>query len=317
MKNNLIEVSNLEKYFEISGGIFSRNKQVVKAVDGISFNIPYGSSLGLVGQSGCGKTTTARALSLLDPKTGGDVSFYNDETKSMQSIDELEGDELKKFRRNIQMIFQDPYESLNPRWNIKDIILEPLNIHNIGNLSDREEAVYEILKTVGLTPPENYMPRFPHELSGGQRQRVSIARTLIMKPKFVVCDEPTSMLDVSIRISIMDLMLNLAKDLEVSYLYITHDLAVARYMCDRIAVMFNGKIVEIAETEELLSNPIRPYTKRLISSIPIPDPSYNRTKYEIDFTELDQIISTNSGNADMVEVKDNHYVATHDVKGLL
>ena len=317
MKNNLIEVSNLEKYFEISGGIFSRNKQVVKAVDGISFNIPYGSSLGLVGQSGCGKTTTARALSLLDPKTGGDVSFYNDETKSMQSIDELEGDELKKFRRNIQMIFQDPYESLNPRWNIKDIILEPLNIHNIGNLSDREEAVFEILKTVGLTPPENYMPRFPHELSGGQRQRVSIARTLIMKPKFVVCDEPTSMLDVSIRISIMDLMLNLAKDLEVSYLYITHDLAVARYMCDCIAVMFNGKIVEIAETEELLSNPIHPYTKRLISSIPIPDPSYNRTKYEIDFTELDQIISTNSGNADMVEVKDNHYVATHDVKGLL
>ena len=317
MNNNLIEVSNLEKYFEISGGIFSRNKQVVKAVDGISFNIPYGSSLGLVGQSGCGKTTTARALSLLDPKTGGDVSFYNDETKSMQSIDELEGDELKKFRRNIQMIFQDPYESLNPRWNIKDIILEPLNIHNIGNLSDREEAVFEILKTVGLTPPENYMPRFPHELSGGQRQRVSIARTLIMKPKFVVCDEPTSMLDVSIRISIMDLMLNLAKDLEVSYLYITHDLAVARYMCDRIAVMFNGKIVEIAETEELLSNPIHPYTKRLISSIPIPDPSYNRTKYEIDFTELDQIISSNSGNADMVEVKDNHYVATHDVKGLL
>ena len=161
------------------------------------------------------------------------------------------------------------------------------------------------------------MPRFPHELSGGQRQRVSIARTLIMKPKFVVCDEPTSMLDVSIRISIMDLMLNLAKDLEVSYLYITHDLAVARYMCDRIAVMFNGKIVEIAETEELLSNPIHPYTKRLISSIPIPDPSYNRTKYEIDFTELDKIISTNSGNADMVEVKENHYVATHDVKGLL
>ena len=317
MNNNLIEVSNLEKYFEISGGIFSRNKQVVKAVDGISFNIPYGSSLGLVGQSGCGKTTTARALSLLDPKTGGDVSFYNDETKSMQSIDELEGDELKKFRRNIQMIFQDPYESLNPRWNIKDIILEPLNIHNIGNLSDREEAVYEILKTVGFTPPDNYMPRFPHELSGGLSQIVSIARILIMKPKFVVCDEPTSMLDVSIRISIMDLMLNLAKDLEVSYLYITHDLAVARYMCDRIAVMYNGKIVEIAETEELLSNPIHPYTKRLISSIPIPDPSYNRTKYEIDFTELDQIISTNSGNADMVEVKDNHYVATHDVKGLL
>ena len=317
MKNNLIEVKNLEKYFEVSGGLFSRNKSVVKAVDGISFDIPFGSSLGLVGQSGCGKTTTARALSLLDPKTNGIVNFYNEETSSMQSIDELEGEELKKFRRNIQMIFQDPYESLNPRWNIKDIILEPLNIHNIGDLKDREEAVYEILKTVGLTPPENYMPRYPHELSGGQRQRVSIARTLIMKPKFVVCDEPTSMLDVSIRISIMDLMLNLAKDLEVSYLYITHDLAVARYMCDRIAVMFNGKIVEIAETEELLGNPIHPYTKRLISSIPIPDPSYERVRYELDFTELDSIINNNSNNDPMVEVKDNHFVATHDIKGTL
>ena len=317
MNNNLIEVRNLEKYFEVSGGLFSRNKSVVKAVDGISFDIPFGSSLGLVGQSGCGKTTTARALSLLDPKTNGNVNFFNEETSSMQSIDELEGEELKKFRRNIQMIFQDPYESLNPRWNIKDIILEPLNIHNIGDFKEREEAVYEILKTVGLTPPENYMPRYPHELSGGQRQRVSIARTLIMKPKFVVCDEPTSMLDVSIRISIMDLMLNLAKDLEVSYLYITHDLAVARYMCDRIAVMFNGKIVEIAETEELLGNPIHPYTKRLISSIPIPDPSYERVRYELDFTELDSIINNNSNNDPMVEVKANQFVATHDIKGTL
>ena len=317
MNKNLLEVKNLQKYFEVSAGVFSRNKSIVKAVDGISFDIPYGSSLGLVGQSGCGKTTTARALSLLDPKTDGEIRFYNEDTLSMESIDELEGDELKDFRRNIQMIFQDPYESLNPRWNIKDIILEPLNIHNIGNLQDREEAVYEILKTVGLTPPENYMPRFPHELSGGQRQRVSIARTLIMKPKFVVCDEPTSMLDVSIRISIMDLMLNLAKDLEVSYLYITHDLAVARYMCDRIAVMFNGKIVEIAETEELLNNPIHPYTKRLISSIPIPDPTYNREKYVLDFDELDNIISNNTNGNSMVEVKDNHFVATHDVKGLL
>ena len=317
MNKNLIEVKNLQKYFEISSGLFSRNKSIVKAVDGISFDIPHGSSLGLVGQSGCGKTTTARALSLLDPKTGGDVSFYNEESSSMESIDELDGEELKKFRRNIQMIFQDPYESLNPRWNIKDIILEPLNIHNIGNLSDREEAVYEILKTVGLTPPENYMPRFPHELSGGQRQRVSIARTLIMKPKFVVCDEPTSMLDVSIRISIMDLMLNLAKDLEVSYLYITHDLAVARYMCDRIAVMFNGKIVEIADTEDLLNNPIHPYTKRLISSIPIPDPAYTREEYKIDFNELDKLIINNHEEKDMIEVSSNHFIATHDVKGLL
>ena len=316
MKKNVIEVKNLEKYFEVSGGFFSRKKATVKAVDDITFEIPFGESLGLVGQSGCGKTTTARALCLLDPKTGGEVNFYNNETSTMQSIDELEGEELKKFRRNIQMIFQDPYESLNPRWTIKDIILEPLNIHNIGDLDEREEAVAEILQTVGLTPPENYMPRYPHELSGGQRQRVSIARTLIMKPKFVVCDEPTSMLDVSIRISIMDLMLNLAKDLEVSYLYITHDLAVARYMCNRIAVMFNGKIVEIAETEELLKNPVHPYTKRLISSIPVPDPQYERKEYDLNFDELDEIISNNPGT-DMVDIGKNHFVATHDVKDIL
>ncbi len=298
MKKNVIEVKNLEKYYEVSGGFFSRKKDIVKAVDDISFEIPFGESLGLVGQSGCGKTTTARALCLLDPKTGGDVKFYNNETQDMENIDNLQDEELKKFRRNIQMIFQDPYESLNPRWTIKDIILEPLNIHNIGDLKDREEAVVEILKTVGLTPPGNYLPRYPHELSGGQRQRVS-------------------MLDVSIRISIMDLMLNLAKDLEVSYLYITHDLAVARYMCNRIAVMFNGKIVEIAETEELLNNPIHPYTKRLISSIPVPDPSYDRKVYDVNYDELDAIISKHGTENPLVDIGNEHYIATHDVKGLI
>ena len=314
MKDNLIEVRNLVKHFEVSKSVFSRNKKIVKAVDGISFDIKAGETLGLVGQSGCGKTTTARSLCLLDPKTSGSVNFYNPESKNMESIDEIDDDGIRVFRRNMQMIFQDPYESLNPRWTIKDIIKEPLDIHNIGSLAEREDAIVEILRTVGLTPPENYLKRYPHEISGGQRQRVSIARTLVMKPKFVICDEPTSMLDVSIRISIMDLMLNLAKELDVSYLYITHDLAVARYMCNRIAVMFNGKIVEIAETEELLQNPIHPYTKRLISSIPIPDPSYKRERYEINFDELDKIISNNT-DEQMVDVGNEHLVATHDTKG--
>ena len=313
MADNLIEVRNLVKHFEVSKSLFSRNKKIVKAVDGISFDIKAGETLGLVGQSGWGKTTTARSLCLLDPKTSGNINFYNPDSQSMESFDNINEDGLKTFRRNIQMIFQDPYESLNPRWTIKDIIKEPLDIHNIGSLSEREEAIIEILRTVGLTPPENYLGRYPHEISGGQRQRVSIARTLVMKPKFVVCDEPTSMLDVSIRISIMDLMLNLAKELEVSYLYITHDLAVARYMCNRIAVMFNGKIVEIAETEELLQNPIHPYTKRLISSIPIPDPSFNREKYLINFDELDKIISNNPDEK-MVDIGGGHFVATHDTK---
>ena len=311
--NNLIEVRNLVKHFEVSSGLFSRNKKVIKAVDGVDFDIKAGETLGLVGQSGCGKTTTARSLCLLDPKTSGTVKFFNPDSQKMDSIDELDDDGIRVFRRNMQMIFQDPYESLNPRWTIKDIIKEPLDIHNIGALNDREEAVVEILRTVGLTPPENYLSRYPHEISGGQRQRVSIARTLIMKPKFVICDEPTSMLDVSIRISIMDLMLNLAKDLDVSYLYITHDLAVARYMCNRIAVMFNGKIVEIADTEDLLQNPIHPYTKRLISSIPIPDPSYKRERYQINYDELDQIISKNPDKK-MIDIGNEHFVATHDTK---
>ena len=316
MSNNLIEVRNLVKHFEVSKSVFSRNKKIVKAVDGISFDIKAGETLGLVGQSGCGKPTTARSLCLLDPKTSGSVNFYNPDTKNMESIDNIDEDGMRIFRRNMQMIFQDPYESLNPRWTIKDIIKEPLDIHNIGSLNEREDAVMEILRTVGLTPPENYLNRYPHEISGGQRQRVSIARTLVMKPKFVICDEPTSMLDVSIRISIMDLMLNLAKELDVSYLYITHDLAVARYMCNRIAVMFNGKIVEIAETEELLQNPIHPYSKRLISSIPIPDPKYVRERYEINFDELDKIVKDNP-NEQMVDVGNNHFVATHETKEYL
>ena len=254
---------------------------------------------------------------MLEEKTHGLIKFFDENQNKMIPIDDLSEEQIKNFRRNVQMIFQDPYEAMNPRWTIKDTILEPLIIHNIGTDKEQEEAVIEILKTVGLTPPENYLSRYPHELSGGQRQRVAIARALIMKPKFVICDEPTSMLDVSIRISIMDLMVSLAKDLNVSYLYITHDLAVARYMCDRIAVMYNGKIVELAETEELLKNPIHPYTKRLISSIPVPDPTYERKVYEITKQDLEEIENLSNNKGDLYEIGNKHFVYTHKIKGLL
>ncbi len=316
MNKNIIEIENLKTHFESRSSLFNRNKIITKAVDGISFDLEFGKSLGIVGQSGCGKTTTARTITMLEEKTSGDIRYFNESTNEMISLDSLDEEEVKNFRRNVQMIFQDPYEAMNPRWMIKDTILEPLSIHNIGTEEDRDTAVYEMLKTVGLTPPENYLTRYPHELSGGQRQRVAIARALVMKPKFIICDEPTSMLDVSIRISIMDLMINLAKDLGVSYLYITHDLAVARYMCERIAVMYNGKIVEIAETEELLKNPIHPYTKRLISSIPIPDPKYVRKVYEVNQNDLDQIYSLDDNDA-LFDIGNNHYVATHKVEGLI
>ena len=317
MKKNVIEIENLKTYFDVSKGFLKGGKDVVRAVDDISFEIAQGKSLGLVGQSGCGKTTTARSITMLEEKTDGNIKFVDESQNKMTSIDDLTEEQIKNFRRNVQMIFQDPYEAMNPRWTIKDTILEPLIIHNIGTDKEQQEAVIEILKTVGLTPPENYLSRYPHELSGGQRQRVAIARALIMKPKFVICDEPTSMLDVSIRISIMDLMVSLAKDLDVSYLYITHDLAVARYMCDRIAVMYNGKIVELAETEELLKNPIHPYTKRLISSIPVPDPTYERKVYEITKQDLEDIENLSDNKDDLYDTGNKHYVSTHKIKGLI
>ncbi len=198
-----------------------------------------------------------------------------------EDIARLRGGELKGFRRHVQMIFQDPYESLNPRRTIFDTVAEPLVVQGIGDLAEREHLVAHYLDLVGLSPPETFMWRFPHELSGGQRQRVAIARALVVVPTFVVADEPTSMLDVSIRTGIMHLMQNLADQMGVTYLYITHDLAVARYMSDRLAVMYLGKIVEMGEMEELLSKPLHPYTKALLSAVPVPDPTITRPIPEI------------------------------------
>ncbi len=277
----IIKVERLEKRFPVSAGLFRKPKSFVHAVDDLNFEIPLGSSLGLVGESGCGKTTTGKLIVKLYEPTGGHIFLRDPDREGYTDVAVLRGPDLKVFRRRVQMIFQDPYESLNPRRTVFDTIAEPLAVQRIGTVADREAKVAEMLSLVGLVPAATFMFRFPHELSGGQRQRVAIARALIVEPQFIVADEPTSMLDVSIRIGVMELMSELADHMGVSYLYITHDLAVARYMCQRIAVMYTGKIVELAESEELLSKPLHPYSKALISAVPVPDPRLSRDVIEI------------------------------------
>lgn len=276
----LVNVVGLEKRFTVSAGVFSRVKGYIHAVDDVSFEIPSGRSLGLVGESGCGKTTTGKLLARLMDPTNGHI-FLNDERMGRIDLAEIRGKELKTFRQRVQIIFQDPYESLNPRRTIYDTVEEPLRVQGTGILLEREARVVKLLELVGLAPASSFLFRFPHELSGGQRQRVAIARALVVNPVFVVADEPTSMLDVSIRIGVMQLMSELAERLNVSYLYITHDLAVARYMCHEIAVMYLGKIVEQGETEEMIKNPLHPYTQALFSAVPVPNPRRNRVAVEI------------------------------------
>ena len=279
--NVLVDVQNLQMLFPVAGGVFQKSKSFIHAVDGLNFEIQKGRSLGLVGESGCGKTTTGKLLVRLLNPTNGHI-YINDPEMGQVDLAGLKGKQLKNFRRRVQMIFQDPYESLNPRRTVFDTVVEPLSVQNIGNIQERAERAANLLEIVGLTPATSFMFRFPHELSGGQRQRVAIARALIIEPAFIAADEPTSMLDVSIRTGVMQLMTDLADRLGVSYLYITHDLAVARYMCQEIAVMYLGKIVEQAETEELLQRPQHPYTQALISAVPIPDPRFVRESVPIE-----------------------------------
>jgi peptide/nickel transport system ATP-binding protein len=278
----LIRAEALTRLFPISRGRFRRATSFIHAVDQVSFSLHRGQSLGLVGESGCGKTTVGKLLVKLLEPTSGRILFAAPSAESGNSDDGpvdiawIKGSRVKEFRRQAQMIFQDPYESLNPRRVILDTVAEPLKVQGIGLSKERLESVSSLLGQVGLTPAANFLFRYPHELSGGQRQRVAIARALVVGPTYVVADEPTSMLDVSIRAGIMNLMLKLAQTQGVTYLFVTHDLAVARYMCQRIAVMYGGTIVEIGPTEELLQNPQHPYTRALLSAVPVPVPGFRR-----------------------------------------
>jgi peptide/nickel transport system ATP-binding protein len=276
-----LEVRGLSKFFPVETGLFSRVRSRVHAVDDISFDIRRGETLALVGESGCGKTTTAKLLLRLLEPTGGALLLHEADGSITDLAALRRGPRMKAFRRKVQMIFQDPYESLNPWMSIYDIVEEPLLVQRVPHLLERQLRVSEMLHTVGLTPASSFLFRLPRELSGGQRQRVAIARALILDPEFVVADEPTSMLDSSVRAGIMNLMLELAERLNSSYLFITHDLAVARYMSRELAVMYLGKIVESGPTEEILSHPLHPYTRALLSAVPVPDPHFRRERPRI------------------------------------
>ncbi len=262
----LLTVRGLKMHFPITRGIiFQRQVGAIKAVDGLDFTMYKGETLGLVGESGCGKSTTGRAILQLYRPTEGSVNFEGVE------LTQTRGEELRKMRRRMQMIFQDPYASLNPRMTVGSIIGEPLEVHGIGaNKRERQERVQELLKTVGLNP--YFVNRYPHEFSGGQRQRIGVARALAVNPAFIVCDEPISALDVSIQAQIINLLEDLQEELGLTYLFIAHDLSVVRHISDRIAVMYLGKIVELADRDDLYENPMHPYTQALLSAVPIPDP---------------------------------------------
>jgi len=322
----IIEVEGLKKYFPIKRGFFttviSGESVSVKAVDDISFFIKKGEVLGLVGESGSGKTTTGRLIVRLADPTEGRIRYKG------KDISKLSSREMKPLRKEMQIVFQDPFESLDPRMIIKDIVAEPVHIQKVAKTeAEVEERVKQILREVELVPPEEFMYRFPHELSGGQRQRVAIARAFILDPEFIVADEPVSMLDVSIRAEILNLMLSLVQRRGSSFLYITHDLALSRHICDRIAVMYLGKLVELGETDTVIRKPLHPYTQALIAAVPVPDPSSKRIG-EVISGEIPSPINPPSGcrfhtrcpyahtrcaeeDPPLIEVEKDHWVACH------
>jgi oligopeptide/dipeptide ABC transporter ATP-binding protein len=269
--NKLLEVKNLKKYFNLRGGfLFQSSSGVIKAVDDISFSIKKGETFGMVGESGCGKSTTARVILRLISQTSGSVIYDGTD------LFELDNKQMFKVRRDIQIIFQDPYASLSPRMTIGDIISEPLEIHGIGTKPERIKRVKELLDVVGLNP--EHLNRYPHEFSGGQRQRIGIARALALTPRIILCDEPVSALDVSVQAQILNLLADLQKEFDLTYLFIAHDLSVVKHVSNRVGVMYLGKLVEIANSKDLYTKPLHPYTMGLLSAVPIPDPEMERQR---------------------------------------
>ena len=266
----ILQVENLQKYYPVEKSflekMFARNRHFVKAVDNISFNVRRGEIFTLAGESGCGKTTTGKLVLRLFSATGGHILF------DKVDITNMKGEELRTLRRKMQMIFQDPYASFNPRMRIGDAVGHPLQIHGLADGEEKKKKVDAVLERVGLSPAKKFSDLYPHQMSGGQRQRAAMARSLILQPEFIVADEPVSMIDVSLRTSIIDLMLDLRRDLGLTYLFITHDLAIAKYISDRIAVMYLGKIVELGDKDAIFNNPLHPYTKALLAAIPVPNP---------------------------------------------
>ena len=277
-QESLLQVRNLKKSFPVRKGLLQRVVDEVRAVDGVSFTIRQGETLGLVGESGCGKTTTGRAVLRLVEPTGGDIVFRSRrqarEGESYREIDVAAAtpEQLRALRRDMQIIFQDPFSSLNPRMNVGDIVAEPLKVHGVSNGQERRAQVADLLQAVGLT--RDHAKRYPHEFSGGQRQRIGIARALALNPQLIVADEPVSALDASIQAQVLNLLMDLQEERGLSYLFIAHDLSVVRHISDRVAVMYLGRLVELTGADELFANPLHPYTEALMSAVPVPDPEH-------------------------------------------
>ena len=293
MSRPLVEVRNLTKHFTRGGGFFQRGT-VVKAVDGVSYTIDEGETFGLVGESGSGKSTTGRCMLRLIEPTSGEVRYRGEDVLAYSS------GQMRAARRHMQMIFQDPYSSLNPRMRAREIVDEPLVIHRLGSKAERVARVAELFRLVGLDPA--HLERYPHEFSGGQRQRIGLARALALEPKFIIADEPVSALDVSIQAQVVNLLMDLQQRLQLTYLFIAHDLRLVRHICRRVAVMYLGRIVEMGDTEALFANPAHPYTRALLSAIPVTDPDAPRSRIELD-------PATMTHDAPLVEVAPGHLAA--------